>query len=325
MTSEESFHDRIEDELAGLRPPPIGGIVGEALARGRRIRRRERTLGVAGGTAAVAGVAAGVMALGGALGSGGGGAPVAPGALGTAPALRHSSAASPPPTSAPTLAPTPTPTSSPSTFSSSAADPAGGRSSSSEPSTVIGTIPASWKPPAPGAYLSDPTDTDGQSVAELLIDDLALVGPGGSGSGFSGGSMAGVNANATLTWTTQQGSIRISASVSDGGADGKTPQSQCYRAFEMDYCAAATLSDGSVVMVEHNSGGSQAGGSPATHNTMVMITRPDHAAINVVEWSEGPLTDDQLYKIVSDPRWGLKMDGSFVAHADKVVRPFSGG
>ncbi|WP_370356268.1 hypothetical protein [Catenulispora sp. MAP12-49] len=55
-----------------------------------------------------------------------------------------------------------------------------------------------------------------------------------------------------------------------------------------------------------------------------MITRPDHMLINVVEWSNGPLTDDQLYKIVSDPRWGLKTDGSFVAKADRVVRPYSG-
>jgi hypothetical protein len=77
-------------------------------------------------------------------------------------------------------------------------------------------------------------------------------------------------------------------------------------------------------MVEHSSGGYQPGSSQSTHNNMVMITRPDHAAINVVEWSNGPLTDDQLYKIVSDPRWGLKMDGAFVTHADKAVRPFSG-
>lgn len=313
MTSEESFHDRIEDELAGLRPPPIGEIAGDAMAQGRRIRRRERALGMAGGTAAVAGVAAGVMALGGVFGSGGGGAPVGSGALGTAPTSQHSPAATPTPTPNPTPNPTPA-------YPSTPAPPP----SSSSPNTVIGTIPASWKPPATGGHLSDPTNTDGPSVAELLIDNLALIGPGGSGSSFSGSSMAGMNANATLTWTTQQGSIRISASVSDGGADGKTPQSQCYPAFEMDYCAVATLSDGSVVMVQHNSGGYQAGSSQSTHDNMVMITRPDHAAINVVEWSNGPLTDDQLYKIVSDPRWGLKMDGSFVTHADKVIRPFSG-
>jgi hypothetical protein len=315
MTSEESFHDRIEDELAGLHPPPIGEIAGAALAQGRRIRRRERTLGMAGGTAAVAGVAAGVVALSGGFASGGGAASVAPGGfVRTAPTSQNS------PT--PIAASTPTPTPSPTAAQTSTPAPP---PDSSSPNTVIGTIPASWKPPATGGHLSDPRNTDGPSVAELLIDNLALVGPGGSGSGFSGGSMAGVNANATLTWTTQQGSIRISASVSDGSADGKTPQSQCYPAFEVDYCAAGAMSDGSVVMVEHSSGGSQSGSSPSTHNNMVMITRPDHAAINVVEWSNGPLSDDQLYKIVSDPRWGLRMDGSFVAHADKVVRPFSGG
>jgi hypothetical protein len=187
---------------------------------------------------------------------------------------------------------------------------------------VIGTIPASWKPPAPGGTLTDPRSTDGQSVAELLIDDLKQIAPG-SGSDFSGGSMPGFNANATMTWTTQHGSIRISASVSDGSADGKTPQSVCYPAYEEDYCAAGTLSDGSVVMVDHGTGEPPAG-SPPTHSMTVTITRPDHAAINIVEWSAGPLTDDQLYQVVSDPRWGLKMDGSFVAHADQVVRPFSG-
>jgi hypothetical protein len=135
--------------------------------------------------------------------------------------------------------------------------------------------------------------------------------------------MPGFNANATMTWTTQHGSIRISASVSDGSADGKTPQSVCYPAYEEDYCAAGTLSDGSVVMVDHGTGEPPAG-SPPTHSMTVTITRPDHAAINIVEWSAGPLTDDQLYQVVSDPRWGLKMDGSFVAHADQVVRPFSG-
>jgi len=314
MTSEESFHDRIEDELAGLRPPPIGEIAGDALAQGRRIRRRQRALGVAGGTAAVAGVAAGALALGGVFGSGGGGAPVGPGAWGAAPTSQHSSAATPTPTPTPTPDPTPA-------YPSTPTPPP----NSSSPNTVIGTIPASWKPPAADGHLSDPTNTDGQSVAELLIDDLSQIGSGGSGSAFSGSSLAGMNANATLTWTMPHGSVRISASVSDGAADGKTPQSQCLPAFEMDYCAAATLSDGSVVMVQHNSGGYAAGSSQSTHNTMVMITRPDHAAINVVEWSDGPLTDDQLYKIVSDPRWGLKMDGSFVTHADKVVRPFSGG
>lgn len=326
MTSQDSFHDRIEDELAALRPPPVGGIAGDALEQGRRIRRRQKIFGTVGGTVAVAGVAAGVLALGGWFGSGGGAA-VGPGAVGAVPTPPVSSAATP--TSAPSTSPTSAPASVPtSTSTSSATAPAnpapgsGGDSSSPQPNTVIGTIPASWKPPASTGRLSDPTNTDGQSVAELLIDDLALIGPGGSGSSFSGSSMAGMNANATLTWTTQHGSIRISASVSDGGADGKTPQSQCYPAFEMDYCAAATLSDGSVVMVEHNTG--EPANGPATHNNIVMITRPDHAAINVVEWSNGPLTDDQLYKIVSDPRWGLKMDGSFVSHADTVIRPFSG-
>lgn len=75
-------------------------------------------------------------------------------------------------------------------------------------------------------------------------------------------------------------------------------------------------------MVVHGTGEPASG--PPTHSNTVMITRPDHMLINVVEWSNGPLTDDQLYKIVSDPRWGLKMDGSFVANADRVVRPYSG-
>ncbi|WP_228561714.1 hypothetical protein [Catenulispora rubra] len=185
---------------------------------------------------------------------------------------------------------------------------------------MIGTIPASWKPPVPG-HPTDPTGTDGPSVAELVIDVLQQLGPG-TGSSFSGSSISDVNANATLTWTTQHGAIRISASVSNGALDGKTPQSQCMPAFEEDYCAAATLSDGSVVMVQHGTG-YPGGSSTPTHNNMVSITRPDHAAINVVEWSDGPLTDDQLYQIVADPRWGLRMAGSFVGHADAVIRPFT--
>lgn len=319
MTSEESFHDRIEDELAGLHPPPIGEIAGDALAQGRRIRRRERALGMAGGTAAVAGVAAGVLALGGVFGSGRGGVPVGPGALGGAPTSQQSSTPAPSPTasSAHTSTSTSTPSPSPTPTPPSSSSP-----SSSSPNTVIGTIPASWKPPTVGGRLNDPRNTDGQSVAELLIEDLGQIGPG-SGSSFSGSSMSGQNANATMTWTTQHGSIRISASVSNDGVDGKTPQSVCYPGFEIDYCAAATLSDGSVVMVVHGTGEPPAG-SPPTHDNTVMITRPDHLLINVVEWSNGPLTDDQLYKIVADPRWGLKMNSSFVAHADAVVRPFSG-
>lgn len=316
MTSEDSFRDRVAEELAGLRPPPLGEVAGEALAHGRRIRRRQRVAGVVGGTAAVAGLAAGVVALSGGFAAGGAGAaPVAPGGAAGA---------------APTSLSAPVSTPAPSTSSSSAlpairtpgAPPVPPTSSTSAPNTVIGTIPASWKPPVPGGTLTDPTNTDGQSVAELVLDGLGLTGTG-SGSDFSGSSTAGMNANATLTWATHSGSVRISASVSNEGVDGKTPDSVCYPAYETDYCAAGTFSDGSVVMVVHGTGEPPAG-SPPTHSRTVMITRPDHTLINVVEWSNGPLTDDQLYKIVSDPRWGLKMDGSFVAHADEVIRPFSG-
>ncbi|MEY9927009.1 hypothetical protein ABH926_001634 [Catenulispora sp. GP43] len=323
MTSEDSFHDRIEDELAALRPPPIGGLAGEALERGRRIRRRERAFGMAGGTAAVAGVVAAVVALNGGFGAGGGtSGSVGPGAAG---APTSPQAPTPTPTPTPTPSPDPSTSSSPSGAVDLTAPPSSADGTSSGPNTVIGTIPASWQPPAKGGPLSDPTNTDGQSVAELVLDGLRLTGSG-TGSDFSGSSINGMNANATLTWSTQHGSIRISASVSNDGADGKstpTPESLCHPMYETDYCAAAMLSDGSVVEVSHGTGESGGSNTP-THDNAVMLYRPDHTAINVVEWSNGPLTDDQLYKIVSDPRWGLKMDGSFVANADRVIRPFSG-
>ncbi|MEZ0106450.1 hypothetical protein ABH920_000431 [Catenulispora sp. EB89] len=325
MTSEDSFRERLESELAGLRPPAIGGIAGEALAHGRRIRRRERVVGVAGGVAAVAGVTAGAVALGGGFGPGGEGPGVGPGvAVGT---TTHAPVPTPTPASSTSSTPSTSSsssTSSPTSVHSSPGSPPSylGEPSNTQspPNTVIGTIPASWKPPVPVSP-ADPTAADGPSVAELVIEALQRFGPG-TGSSFSGSSISGVNANATLTWTTQHGAIQISASVSNGALDGKSPQSQCVPAFEEDYCAAATLSDGSVVMVQHGTG-YPSGTSAPTRNNMVSITRPDHAAINVVEWSDGPLTDDQLYQIVSDPHWGLRMAGSFVGHADAVVRPFT--
>src|SRR5262249_31477176 len=153
------------------------------------------------------------VALDGGFGSGG----TAGTRMGDAPRTTRSSAATTPsrPTPTPTrMSPTPDPSTSPTPNAHLS-----GSTLSSSPNTVFGTIPRSWKPPAPGGSLSDPTDTDGQSVAQLLIDGLQQLGPG-SGSGFSGSSMAGVNANATLTWTTQHGSVRISASVSNGALDG---------------------------------------------------------------------------------------------------------
>ena len=323
MTSEDSFRERLETELAKVRAPAIGGIAGEALAHGRRIRRRERVAGVVGGVAAVAGVTAGAVALGSGFGSGGTGSAASGGGVGpgvgpgvVAGTTTHAPASTPGTSS---TSPTSSP---PSAHPFPGTPPSQVRlgSTQSSPNTIIGTIPASWKPPVP-ARPTNPTSTDGQSVAELVLDVLGTIEPG-SGSSFSGSSQADVNANATLTWTTQHGSIRLSASVSNGALDGKTPQSQCMPAYEMDYCAAATLADGSVVMVEHGTGYPTPASAP-THNNMVMITRPDHAAINVVEWSNGPLTDDQLYKIVSDPRWGLAMDGSSVAKADRDIRPFT--
>jgi len=330
MTSEDGFRDRLETELAALRAPAVGGIAGEALAHGRRIRRRERVAGVVGmvgGVAAVAGVTAGAVALGGGFASSGAGSTAASGG-GVGPGMGPGVAAVTT-THAPVSTRTPTPApSTPSTPGTSGPSSPGSRPSylgeptntQNPPNTVIGTIPASWKPPVP-AHPANATSTDGQSVAELVVDVLWTIEPG-SGSSFSGSSQADVNANATLTWTAQHGSIRLSASVSNGALDGKTPQSQCMPAYEMDYCAAATLADGTVVLVQHGTG-YPTPSSPPTHTNMVTITRPDHAAINVVEWSNGPLTDDQLYKIVSDPRWGLSMDGSFVANADRVVRPFA--
>jgi hypothetical protein len=135
MTSEDSFRDRIEDELAALRPPPIGGIAGEALAHGRRIRRRERVFGMVGGTATVAGVAAGVVALSGGFASGGGGGSMPPGgAAGAAPTSRHA----PTPTPTPTPSPTPTPNTPSSDLVAQSSPPTPGRSSTSSPNTVMG-------------------------------------------------------------------------------------------------------------------------------------------------------------------------------------------
>lgn len=324
--ADQSFRDRIERELAGRHPPATGGIPGAALARGRRIRRRQRMAGMVGGVAAVAGVAAAVVGLdGGLLAGGTGTAAVAPGRAGVAgpasPTASRTATPSPTPSTARPFTPAPPRPDSPASTSRSSTSTS---TSMAPPSTVIGKIPASWKPPAAGGTLTDPRHTDGQSVAELLVEDLGLIGSG-SGSGFSGGSMSGFNANATLTWTTPHGSTRISASVTDESMDGRpAPTAQCSRTYGTDYCASATLEDGSVVMVEHGSG-YPAGSLHPARSTTVMITRPDHAAINIVEWSDGPFTDDQLYAIVADPRWGLEMDGSFVSHADQVIRPFSGG
>jgi hypothetical protein len=188
---------------------------------------------------------------------------------------------------------------------------------------VIGTIPAGWQPPATTGKPADPATADGQAVAEILREDLAGAAPG-SASGYSGGATpAGINANASLTWTAKQGSTGFSVSVNDSRPDDKRLQSSCNPMYEVDYCAAGTLADGTVVYVTHSTSHPASGGPTHTHN--ITIQRPDHIQILVVEWSDtGPLTDDQLYKVVSDPRWALKMDSSFVAHADQVMRPFSG-
>ncbi|WP_194927015.1 hypothetical protein [Catenulispora pinisilvae] len=102
--------------------------------------------------------------------------------------------------------------------------------------------------------------------------------------------------------------------------DGQGLQSTCNPMYEVDYCAAGKLSDGTIVYVVHGTG--EPANGPMTHNDSITIERPDHLQINVVEWSSGPLTDDQLYAIVSDPRWALKMDQSFIAQADQQIRPF---
>ncbi|WP_194896523.1 hypothetical protein [Catenulispora pinisilvae] len=109
--------------------------------------------------------------------------------------------------------------------------------------------------------------------------------------------------------------------MNKGELDGHDPlQSTCDPMYETDYCAAGTLSDGTIVYVVHGTG--EPANGPMTHNDSITIERPDHLQINVVEWSSGPLTDDQLYAIVSDPRWALKMDQSFIAQADQQIRPF---
>jgi hypothetical protein len=64
MTHEE-FRHRIEDELAGTEPP-LGDLVGAAVAEGRRMRTRRRFYAGAGSAAVLAAVVAGGMAFAGA-------------------------------------------------------------------------------------------------------------------------------------------------------------------------------------------------------------------------------------------------------------------
>ncbi|MFD0633263.1 hypothetical protein ACFQ9X_18465 [Catenulispora yoronensis] len=87
MQAQEEFRSRLREDLTTTSQPPVGALAADALAAGRRIRRRQRTLRAVGGTAAVAVVAVGSAAIAGSFGSDTGSGPgvgaVGPGAVRT--------------------------------------------------------------------------------------------------------------------------------------------------------------------------------------------------------------------------------------------------
>jgi hypothetical protein len=97
----DELRDLLRAELDAERPPPLGDLVGTALADGRRIRRTRRLAAIGGGTA-VAGVMAVTIALGDPFGSAG-----APAAVIGGPATALPAVSPPPKRSGPQATATP--------------------------------------------------------------------------------------------------------------------------------------------------------------------------------------------------------------------------